>query len=82
MVISDTIDWFSTLKFRIIMKFGKKRTYCGKNHDEMMNVLSTLCEIEDRVELTDSEQEDFDIAVQCVTTVLNRMVYNKKIDWD
>ena len=59
-----------------------ERTYCGKNHQQMNKVLDTVCEIEDRIEMTEEEQEDYDIAIQCVTTVLNRMLDDKPIEWD
>lgn len=59
-----------------------ERTYCGKNHQQMSKVLDTVCELEDRIEMTEEEQEDYDIAIQCVTTVLNRMLDDKPIEWD
>ena len=48
----------------------------------MSKVLDTVCELEDRIEMTEEEQEDYDIAIQCVTTVLNRMLDDKPIEWD
>lgn len=59
-----------------------ERKYCGKNRDEMDKVLSLICEIEDRIELSDDEQDAFDIAIQCVTSVMNCMIDGKPIDWD
>ena len=32
--------------------------------------------------MTEEEQEDYDIAIQCVTTALNRMLDDKPIEWD
>ena len=45
--------------------------YCGKSLKEMNEILSIMCDIEDRIELTDEEQDAFDIAIQCITTVIN-----------
>lgn len=60
----------------------EERKYCGLNHDDMCNVLTTMCEIENIIELTKEEQDAFDIAIQCVATVLNRMVDDSPIEWD
>ena len=56
--------------------------YCGKNWDDMNTVLNIMCDIEDRIELSDEQQEAFDISIQCVTTVLNRMKEDRPIEWD
>ena len=56
--------------------------YCGKTWEQMNNILDTMCEIEDKAELTSEEQEAFDIAIQCITTVMNRMTDDKPIEWD
>lgn len=58
------------------------KTYCGKTWDDMNGILDTMCEIEDRVDLTYDEQDAFDIAIQCVTTVMNRMKDNRPIEFD
>ena len=60
----------------------KERKYCDKTWDDMNKVLDTMCEIEDRIELTDEETDTFDIAIQCITTVMNRMTDDKPITWD
>lgn len=60
----------------------EERRYCGKNHDEMMKVLDKMCELEDKIELDDEMQDAFDIAIQCITTVMNRMVLDEPIIWD
>ena len=54
-------------------KEAKARKFCGKDWDGMNKVLDKVCEIEDRLDLSDEEQEAYDIAVQCITTVMNRM---------
>lgn len=59
-----------------------KRTFCGANWSEMEEVLNTMCELEDKIELTDNEQKHFDIAIQCVTQIINRMVDGKGINFD
>jgi len=59
-----------------------KRKYCGKTWDDMNTILNIMCDIEDRIELSDEQQEAFDIAIQCVTTVMNRMKDDRPIEWD
>ena len=56
--------------------------YCGKTQEEMNGILDRMCMLEDRLELDDEEQEAFDIAIQCVTTVMNRMLDDRPITWD
>ena len=59
------------------------RKFCGKTQDEMRQVLFFLCDIEDEIDhMTDAEQEMFDVAVQCVTTIINRMDNDHPISWD
>jgi hypothetical protein len=60
----------------------KAKKYFGKSHSEMFEILNTMCRIEDQAELTESEEEAFDIAIQCVATVMNRMIDDKPISWD
>ena len=59
-----------------------ERKYCGNTWKQMNDILTTMCEIEDRIELTDEEEDAFDIAIQCVATVMNRMTDNRPIEWD
>ena len=47
--------------------------YFGKTREQIDKVLDIMCDIEDRTEFSDEEQGAFDIAVQCITTVMNRM---------
>ena len=47
------------------------KTYCGHDWDSMNGILDTLCDIEDSVGMTDKEQEAMNIAIQCVTDILN-----------
>ena len=60
------------------------RKYCGKSLEEMNDVLDSMCAIEDRIELTSEEKDAFDIAIQCVTTVINRMNSGNLVpfEWD
>ena len=44
-------------------------------------VLNILCDLEDKLDLKKEEEDAFDIAIQCVTTVLNRMVEDRPISW-
>ena len=50
----------------------------------MKNVLYTMCDIEDVIELTEAEQDAFDIAIQCVTTIMNMMNCDDPVamEWD
>lgn len=59
-----------------------ERKYCGKTWDEMMDILSFMCDLEDRVKMSKKEQEMYDIAMRCVTTVINRMKNDNPIAWD
>ena len=47
--------------------------YFGKTREQMNKLLETMCDIEDRTEFSDEEQEAIDIAIQCVATVINQM---------
>ena len=44
--------------------------------------MNELCEIEDKYDFTEEEQKAYDIAIQCVTQILNRMGDGKQINWD
>lgn len=59
-----------------------ERKYCGKTWKQMNEVLNRMCELEDRCDLLDDEQEAFDIAIQCITTVINKMKDDSPIEWD
>lgn len=63
-----------------------ERKYCGLTWEQMNEVLDTMCNIEDRVEEIGwqevGEQDAFDIAIQCITTVMNRMKDDRPIEWD
>ncbi len=59
-----------------------ERKYCGKSWKEMNEILNVMCETEDKYDLSADELEAFDIAIQCMATVINRMVDNKPITWD
>mgnify|MGYP007133740405 CR=1 FL=1 len=58
------------------------KTYCGYTHDDMNRVLDFMCNIEDQMELDDKQVNDFDVAIQCIATVMNRMVDDRPIEWD
>ena len=59
-----------------------ERKYCGKTWEQMNEVLDKMCILEDEIDLDDDMQEIFDIAIQCVTTVMNRMKDDRPIEWD
>lgn len=58
------------------------RKFCGHTWEDMNRVLNFLCNIEDHMDLTGQQEADFDIAVQCVTLVMNRMKEDMPIVWD
>lgn len=60
----------------------EERRFHGYTWDDMNRVLDLVCDIEDRVEMTKHEEQDYDIAIQCVTAILNRMKEDKAICWD
>ena len=61
--------------------FTEERTFCGLNHAQLREVLDFMCDIEPKCELTDEEENKYDVAIQCISTVLNCMVDDSKIDW-
>lgn len=56
--------------------------YCGKNYNQMNDVLNYLCHIEEAIFLYPDEKEKIDIAIQCVTDVINRFRDNRPIDFE
>ena len=51
----------------------------------MKQVLYFMCDIEDEVRLTEDERDMYDIAVQCVAAVMNRMIpgcEDRPLVWD
>ena len=60
----------------------KVRKFCGKNREEMNEILNFMCELESKVNLSEEEWDMYDIAIQCVAVVINRMVDNKLIIFD
>lgn len=61
---------------------GGNLRFCGKDWDGMNKILDTLCELEDNLMATGEEEEALDIAIQCVTQIMNRMKDGKMINWD
>lgn len=59
-----------------------QKTYCGLNYNQLSNVLSTMSALEDLAEnMTDEEHAAFDVSLQCVTEVMNRMKDGKPIEY-
>ena len=49
----------------------------------MNKVLNIMCELEERIpDMTKEEENAYDIAVQCVAQIANRMADGKQINWD
>ena len=58
------------------------RKFCGYTWADMNRVLDLICDVENRTELTKQQENDFDIAIQCVAVVMNRMKVDGPINWD
>lgn len=58
------------------------KTYCGLNYSQLDKVLTIMSQIEDKKDLTEQQQIAFDISVQCVTEVMNRMKDDKPITFE
>ena len=61
---------------------ANERKFCGYTWQDMDRVLDLICDIENRTEMTSQQEDDFDIAVQCVALVMNRMKEDRPIAWD
>ena len=56
------------------------KTYCGLNRKQLESVITTMSGLEDISDnLTDAERAAFDISLQCVTEIMNRMKDGKPI---
>ena len=64
--------------------FRKKRqsTYRGKNANQLYDIIGRLCDIEDTVSLTVSEQIAIDIAKKAISDIRNALLGDGKIHWD
>ena len=60
------------------MKTGVK-TFCGYTHEDMDRVLDFMCGVEDSMELNSQQEKDFHVAINCITTVMNRMKVDRPI---
>ena len=58
------------------------KTFCGKTHEQMNDILTFMCELEDKQDFSYDEDKKFDIAIQCIVTVMNRMIDNRPIEFD
>ena len=59
-----------------------ERTFKGRNRAQMNKILDLMYLLKDQLLLTDEETADYDIAMQCVVTITNRMADNKPLEWD
>lgn len=58
------------------------KTYCGLSHKQLSNVLTVMSGLEDLAEnMTEEEHIAFDVSLQCVTEVMNRMKDGKPIEY-
>ncbi len=58
------------------------KTFCGKTHEQMNDILTFMLELEDKQDFSYDEDEKYDIAIQCIVTVMNRMIDNRPIEFD
>lgn len=61
---------------------AKVRRFCGYTWQEMNCVLDFICAVENEIELNEQDQKDFNVVIQCVTEIMNRMKDGKGIIWD
>ena len=58
------------------------KTYCGLTHSQLSNILTVMSGLEDLAEnMTEEEHTAFDVSLQCVTEVMNRMKDGKPIEY-
>lgn len=56
--------------------------YCGKTRDQLNEILNFMCDVEDELDLNEDEQDKYDIALRCISTVMNRMLDRQPIDFE
>lgn len=59
-----------------------ERTLCGYNWAEMDNSLKDILGLEDDSIITEKEEKALNIAIICMTQIMNRMLDGKRIFWD
>lgn len=59
-----------------------ERKFHGYTWNDLNHVLDFLCELADDLELTEEQDRDFDIGIQCIVTVMNMMSVDVPILWD
>ena len=65
--------------------FGRKRRqrhYCGLGADEMHKVLTTLCEVDQSVAMTEDEHKAMEIAIQLVGDVITMINTGNRLRMD
>ena len=60
----------------------KERTFYGNTMDDMDNAMKSLLELRDTVLISDEEEKSLDLAMYCITQIMNRMEDGKRIEWD
>ena len=55
----------------------KEEEFFGKDWKQMDKVLKAVMDIEDKYPLSKEEQESFDVAVLCVSHIMNRLRWQK-----
>ncbi len=61
------------MKRGIFSRKEKQDRYCGKTREEVKEILSILCAMQDDIAMTEEEDEAMEIAIQAVADVRNRM---------
>ena len=60
----------------------KERTFYGNTMDDMDNAMKSLLELRDTVLISDEEEKSLNLAMDCITQIMNRMEDGKRIEWD
>ena len=60
----------------------KERTFYGNTMDDMDNAIKSLLELRDTVLISDEEEKSLNLAIDCITQIMNRMEDGKRIEWD
>ena len=60
-----------------------ERTFRKLTRSQLNEVLNVVCGLEKRIQdMTEEEKHAFEIGVQCIAQILNRMADDKPINWD
>lgn len=65
------------------MTYKPQKTYCGLNYMQLSDILTTMSDLEDLFSecLSEKGHAAFDVSLQCVTEIMNRMKDGKPIEY-